>query len=271
MIYNEKNESITINGVDIPLLSDEYKENIFFNAKLICKALNYIDHEQALRDNLDDLNDKDELVDYKYIKKNYTIEHLPYKEYPQTKYLTEEGLYEFLMRSNKPGAREIRRYVNRIIKTLRNDKIYILEQESYALKRQLEIKTAEYAELTHYTNEFDILDEFNKALKKNKNDIIETTYKKMPILTICELKYADCPNRVYLYNYYIIRCQRRSLEARFNKIKKNYDVVKIIKIWDDPNSIAIFNSINVISYKNRIRLHKDYSIDQLINYVEKKL
>jgi prophage antirepressor-like protein len=253
--------------------------DIWFKFITISNLLNYKNRKDALRD----LISKDNKKKLKEIKTLIKI-----KEHPNTIYINESGLYNFLIRSRMKNARNFQLWLsNDVLPKLR-------KQGKYELDKKVKFK------VKNLNKKIKILEHNNKLLKKN---LTKNKYPKGTHVYVIEdeklykIGYtSDLKKRIQVYNtgkankatyayykktncgYEIELCMKAILNKYIYKSNKEFyncdldkiinSIIKCIKIenkckkCDDINQIG--GSINL----NITDLLIKYYTDKLNYYIE---
>jgi len=122
----------------------------FFNAKQVCKMLNYEDYHQAIREHVlksDIFYLKDIVKNYKTLYKNVQ---------GHSKFLSEPALYTLILKSKKPNAKEIFNWITReVMPSLRKYGQYKMNSDIQNQMNEL-------------SNQIEKITDENKVLKHNQ-------------------------------------------------------------------------------------------------------
>lgn len=291
MIFDKDSKTITLNNETIQLIHTRDNE-IHVKSKKFLKALGYDDrrnYHSILETNLRKYEKETIkfIIDFKSLKDKYKDE-ITFLDQPHALYINEKGIYEFLCNSNKKGAQEFRRWVFDVLETIRKDGVYIRDQENNKKIEELQkevkilLKKTELQDITIKDQDNKIISLSNDKNKissdyesiRDKFETINTKIitpvedEKMPTITICDLK-ATVMNK---FKYYVIRCQKRSLETRLKKITLKFPLLEILKTFDDPNSFTTYNYVKQYEDAdfryNYISLKNNSIINTFIQYIE---
>jgi prophage antirepressor-like protein len=180
-------------------------EDPLFQANQIGKLLEI----KNIRENLRDLDEK-----YKTV---ILIDTLGGKQ--ETVFLTEFGLYKILGRSRKPIASFFQDWVVNVLKEIRINGMYKLQQE-----REIDRKLLE-----------------NKCKKSHHNTLLKAFHKKK-LIYICKLNDVD-------ETHYIIKIgSSQDIKSRINNIATQYGIA-------EPLLLDIIETNNMIPFENFIHKH----------------
>lgn len=102
---------------EIRVITDESNQP-WFVAKDVCEVMEYANHKTAL-----------ELLDQDEVGKSYLIDSINRKQ--ETLTINESGLYTLIIRSNKPKAKEFRKWVTSVVlPSIRKTGSYSINQEA---------------------------------------------------------------------------------------------------------------------------------------------
>lgn len=253
--------------------------DIWFKFITISNLLNYKNRKDALRD----LISKDNKKKLKEIKTLIKI-----KEHPNTIYINESGLYNFLIRSRMKNARNFQLWLsNDVLPKLRkqgkyeldkkvkfkvknlNKKIKILEHNNKLLKKNL--TKNKYPKGTHvYVIEDEKLYKIGYTLDLKKRIQVYNTGKANKA-TYAYYKKTNCGYEIELcmkaiLNKYIYKSNKEFYDCDLDKIINS--IIKCIKIeskckkCDDINQIGGYISLNITD------LLIKYYTDKLNYYIE---
>ena len=139
------NNTLIYNNNKINILLD-IDNNIWFQFISIAKLLNYKSKKDALKDNVSKEN-KRRLKDIKIIFKN--------NDHPNTIYINESGLYNFLISSRMKKAKEFQLWlINEVLPNIR-------KYGKYEVNKKLKLK------LKNLNKKIKLLEKQNETLKKN--------------------------------------------------------------------------------------------------------
>ena len=128
------NNIIKYNNNEIKVIVDD-RDNIWFCAKDVARLLEYADTKFAIRNNVAPVNK----IFYRTLKKFVNI---PFKnEQPASIYINQSGLYELMIDSTKPLAKEFRLWItNEVIPSLTKTGSYTIKNKKDLDKALSELK-----------------------------------------------------------------------------------------------------------------------------------
>jgi prophage antirepressor-like protein len=137
-------------------------------------------------------------------------------------FLTEVGLYKILGRSRKPIASEFQDWAYKVIKELRRDGVYVLQN-------------------SHNTEKI-LLESINK---KTKHDALLTSFDNRSVVYICKLKDSQNDQRKYIIKI----GSTQNIRARMSNIAREYTN-------SEPILLDIFESSNYAKFERFIHAHE---------------
>lgn len=157
VIYNQE-----VLGQDFKIYGTE--ENPLFLAKDVA---NWIEHSNVSKMIVDAELDDTELVK-NFIEITYSYGNGTRTRKQESLFLTEDGLYEVLMQSKKPIAKQFKKQVKKILKEIRTKGGYINEG---ATSQQLEQLQQKIAKLLNYKIKGDTINDVCSATGLRRKDI----------------------------------------------------------------------------------------------------
>jgi len=132
------NNVLEFNGEEISIIIDN-KNIPWFSAINVASILEYVDTKRAIINNVD-TNDKTTFANLKKYIKN-----IPKNSQPHAVYINESGLYSLVLSSNKPLAKEFKRWVTeKVLPSIRQTGSYTTEEK---YKKQLQKLNAKISQV----------------------------------------------------------------------------------------------------------------------------
>lgn len=150
-----------------------------------------------IRSNIKDFNDTERHVDTIYTSTGPK----------QVTFLTEKGLYKILFKSRKPIAEKFQNWVCEVIKEIRLNGVYDLQQQLEKQKTEMEL-------LEHTKNK-----EMEEKITKQKEDVLLKEYANSGAL-IYIIKVKTYDNGTYVVK---IGHSTKGIQYRYNEHKNKYD------------------------------------------------
>ena len=245
----------------------DISKNIWFNAKQICKSLEYKDTKQPIS-NIIEKEDKIQL-------KNMNIKfHI--KQQPDSIYINESGLYTLLISSkNKKSKKFIKWITNDVLPKLREQKIFSpdkeitkllkkvneLETKNKLLQNDLKIEKFPDGAIVYMTEEIDIdgeiyyklgkTDDMNKRIRIHNTHSIHNKKVVHYVELLCPLQLETCiRSMLYKYRY---KNRKDYFKCSFNKVIKAFEEcmesIKCVESQDGGSNI----SYKIMYYANKLK------------------
>lgn len=230
---------------------------IWFRGVDAAKALEFKDYNTSLYKHLRKKQNKLNSLSYKELSKKLPINFLNIpKIQPQTTFINEQELYNFISQSRQPKAQTFQNYIFKtILPSIRTTEIY--ENNSLDLinnfinelnRRDVEAKEREERLLAALQQK----DEHHERLKQMYleakflgnmplNDEMKNEYCVM-YRKFTMQEYPDPDNRPQ-YPYYVCRVQQYSIDSRKKQLLKQYPHLVELCCLKVPNSVNYFNYI----------------------------
>lgn len=212
----------------------DLKGNLWFNAKDVTTALQYVDKNDAINKH----TDKDDRKQLKYIKHNVKT-----NSHPNSLFLSEGGLYSLILSSKMTKAKKFKKWIANLVLPS------VQKYGYYKLKNNLEEKNAELLQKLQY---------FQQKTKLLEGDVKKEKYPQGGLFYV--LDYSTNKNEIYRIGI----TKNMTIRKKINNTHMLHNrPVVLEQIHSRPHMLKM--CVRAMLYDVRYRNKKDFYICSLNN------